>query len=89
MKTLTATDASLLAMLADKPSLPKEQRKRMLARLSPAARPIAEAMNGGGVDGAAVRRSSAVRVASGLREWSASNKDAAIMRVQRRIKART
>jgi hypothetical protein len=85
MKTLTATDASLLAMLADKPGLPKEQRKRMLARLSTAARPIAEAMNGNGVEGAG-RRSAAARVASDVRRWSTSNKDAAIVRVQRRIK---
>lgn len=86
MKTLTATDASLLAMLADKPSLPKEQKRRMLARLSPAARPIAEAMNGASTDVSTVRRSSAARVATGVRKWSASNKDAGSARVQRRLK---
>jgi hypothetical protein len=86
MKTLTATDASLLAMLADAPMLPKEQKKRIVARLSAAAKPIADAMNGSVVDSTVRHQSSAVRVASGLRRWSTSNKNAATVRVQRRLK---
>lgn len=81
MKTLSAQDASLLAVIADNPSLSKNQKKRLIGRLSAPARAIGNAMSRESKKHGKV--GAAARVAKGVREWSTSNKDAAALRLQR------
>lgn len=84
MKTLSANDASVLAVIADNPALSSSQKKRLIERLSAPARPIGEAMSRAAKNGS--RRGSAARIAKGVREWSISNKNAAATRLQRLVK---
>ena len=82
MKTLTARDASVLAVIAGSPSLPRDQRRRLIGRLSPAAKPIGEAMEkNGGVKTA----NKSTRVANAIKGWLDSNRDASKQRMLRRL----
>lgn len=84
MKTLTARDASVLAVIADSPALPRDQRKRLISRLSSAAKPLAEAIEGNGAL-PTKRGKRTSRVAKALRIWSESNRDASRARMLRRL----
>jgi hypothetical protein len=82
MKTLTARDASVLAVIAGSPSLSRDQRKRLVGRLSSAAKPIAEAM---GKNGGVNTANKSTRVANAVKGWSDSNRDASKQRMLRRL----
>jgi malate/lactate dehydrogenase len=81
MKTLTTRDASVLAVIAGSPSLSRDQRKRLMERLSSAAKPIAEAMG----NGTPTTASKSTRVARAVKDWSDSNRDASKARMLRRL----
>jgi hypothetical protein len=76
MKTISAQDSSLLALLAEKPSSRSGLRRKILEKLSPEALNIATKMGEKCLisDDAEIVGTDAAATARGLKRWAETNK---------------
>jgi hypothetical protein len=74
MKTITAQDSSLLALLAEKPNARSGVRRKVMRKLSPEALNIATEMNRRGLVSSECDGTEAAVTAEGLRRWAETNK---------------
>lgn len=81
METLTHTDASLLAILADRPGMTGAEKSRLVQRLTETARPIGDSLISGHPDS----RTEAGKAAAGIRRWSEANRKSASKRLTKNL----